>query len=192
MNGYTLKGSCKHSFSQYFYSLKKNISICSFCRDDTSVVSFVVTYFFLFLNLSIINLHGLPRWRVVKNLPANAGDARDTGLIPGSGRPPGRGHENPYHRSCLENHMDRGAWRAVVLGVAESRTRLSHSTLIHTNLMYDTVLASGIQLKVIQIHTHTHIHAHTHRHTHICKIFFRFFTIIGYYKVLNGVPCAVC
>ena len=108
---------------------------------------------------------------MVKNLPANAGDARDAGLIPGSGRSPGRGHENPHHCSCLENPVDRGAWRAVVLGVAESWTRLSHSTLIHMNLIYDTVLASGIQLKVIQIHTHTHIHArvraHTHTHTHM-------------------------
>ena len=100
---------------------------------------------------------------MVKNLPANAGDARDAGLIPGSGRSPGRGHENPHHRSCLENPVDRGAWRAVVLGVAESWTRLSHSTLIHTNLIYDTVL---IQLKVIHTHTHTHIYLHVHVHTH--------------------------
>ena len=49
---------------------------------------------------------------VVKNLPANAGDIRDTGLIPGSGRCPGGGHSNPLQYSCLENPMDRGAWRA--------------------------------------------------------------------------------
>ena len=92
---------------------------------------------------------------MVKNAPANIGDV---GSIPGSGRSPGGGHENPHQCSCLENPMDRGAWRAVVHGVAKSQSRLSHSTHIHTNLIYDTVLISGIQLKVIQIHTHTHTH----------------------------------
>ena len=56
---------------------------------------------------------------VVKNLPANAGDLRDVGLIPGSGRSLGGGHGNPLHYSCLENSMDRGAWRATVHGVTE-------------------------------------------------------------------------
>ena len=46
---------------------------------------------------------------VVKNLPAHAGDARDMGLIPGSGRSPGVGNGNPLQYSCLENPMDRGA-----------------------------------------------------------------------------------
>ena len=48
---------------------------------------------------------------VIKNLPANAGDIRDTGSIPGSGRSPGGGHGNPLQYSCLENPMDRGASR---------------------------------------------------------------------------------
>ena len=48
----------------------------------------------------------------VKNLPANAGDARNTGSIPGLGRFPGEGNGNPLQYSCLENPMDRGAWRA--------------------------------------------------------------------------------
>ena len=48
---------------------------------------------------------------VVKNLPANAGDIRDTGLIPGSGRSPGEGNGNILQYSCLENPMDRGAWQ---------------------------------------------------------------------------------
>ena len=61
---------------------------------------------------------------MIKNLPANAGDAADMGLIPGSGRSPGGGHGNPLHYSCLENPMDRGAWRAAVHGVAESWTCL--------------------------------------------------------------------
>ena len=51
---------------------------------------------------------------VVTNLPANAGDIRDSGLIPGSGRSPGGWHGNPLQYSCLENPMDRGAWWATV------------------------------------------------------------------------------
>ena len=47
---------------------------------------------------------------VVENPPANIGDIRDSGLIPGSGRSPGGGHGNPLQCSCLENPMDRGAW----------------------------------------------------------------------------------
>ena len=58
---------------------------------------------------------------VVKNLPGNAGDVRDAGLISGSGRSPGGGHENPFQYSCLENPMDRGAWRATVHKVAQSQ-----------------------------------------------------------------------
>ena len=54
---------------------------------------------------------------VVKNLPANAGDVRDGGLIPGSGRSPGEGNGNLLQYSCLESHTDRVAWWAVVHGV---------------------------------------------------------------------------
>ena len=59
---------------------------------------------------------------VVKNLPANAGDIRDMGLIPGSGRAPAGGNGNPLQYSCLENPMDRGAWQATVHEVSESDT----------------------------------------------------------------------
>ena len=54
---------------------------------------------------------------VVKNLPAIAGDAGDTGSIPGLGRYPGGGNGNSLQYSYLENTMDRGAWRATVHGV---------------------------------------------------------------------------
>ena len=61
---------------------------------------------------------------VVKNPPANAGDIRDAGLIPGLGRSPGEGHGNPLQYSCLENLMDRGAWQITVHRVATSQTQL--------------------------------------------------------------------
>ena len=69
---------------------------------------------------------------VVKNLPANTGDTREVGLIPGLGRSPGGGRGNLLQYSCLENPMDRGAWRATVPGVAKSRTQLKGLSL-HTN-----------------------------------------------------------
>ena len=62
---------------------------------------------------------------VVKNLPANAGDTRDVGFIPGSARSPGRGNGNPLQYSCLENPMDRGdCWATVGRGVSKSWTQL--------------------------------------------------------------------
>ena len=60
-----------------------------------------------------------------QNLPANAGYAGDMGLIPGSGRFPGGGNGNPIQYSCLENPMNRGAWRTIVWGAAKSQTGLS-------------------------------------------------------------------
>ena len=59
---------------------------------------------------------------VVKSLPANAGDIRDMGLIPVSGRSPGEGNGDLLQYSCLENPMDRGAWQFTVYGVAMSDT----------------------------------------------------------------------
>ena len=57
---------------------------------------------------------------MVRNLPADAGDIRDVGSIPGLGRFPGGGNGNPLQYSCLENPMDRRAWQATVHRVAES------------------------------------------------------------------------
>ena len=59
---------------------------------------------------------------VVKNLPANAGDVKEVGSIPGLGRTPGGGRGNPLRYFCLENPMDRGAWQATVHRVAKSQT----------------------------------------------------------------------
>ena len=75
-----------------------------------------------------------PGGAVVKNPPANAGDTRDTGLIPGSKRSPGEGNYNPFQYSCLENFMDRGAWWATVHGVTKSQTRLSDRA--QTQMLY--------------------------------------------------------
>ena len=73
--------------------------------------------------------------QTIKNLPA----MWETQVrFPGSGRVPGEGNGNPLQDSCLENPMDRGAWRAIVHGVAESLTQLSD--------------------------THTHTHTHTNAH----------------------------
>ena len=56
-----------------------------------------------------------------KKPPANAGDIRDPGSIPGSGRSPGGEHGNPLQYSCLENPMDRGAWWAIAQMVTKRR-----------------------------------------------------------------------
>ena len=70
---------------------------------------------------------------VVKNPPANSGDVRDSGSIPGLGRFPGEGHGNPLQFSCLEKPKDRGAWQVIVHGVAKSRTQLSTEDLENSN-----------------------------------------------------------
>ena len=58
---------------------------------------------------------------MVKNSPANAGDIRDAGSIPESGRSPGEGHGNPLQCCCLENPMDGGPWWSIVYGVSKSQ-----------------------------------------------------------------------
>ena len=72
---------------------------------------------------------------VVKNLPSNAGEVRDTGSIPGLGRSPAQGHDNPLQYSCLENPMDTEAWRTRVHSVAKNWTWLKlcmHFACTHT------------------------------------------------------------
>ena len=65
-----------------------------------------------------------PGGTMVKNSPANAGDTRDVGSIPGLERSSGGGNGNLLQYSCLENPTDRGAWRATAHGVTKSWTRL--------------------------------------------------------------------
>ena len=79
-----------------------------------------ISYIFL-LNIIIV-LWASQVVLVVKKPPANAGDIRDAGLIPGLGRSLGEGTRNPLQYSCLENPMDRGACWATVHGVTKSDT----------------------------------------------------------------------
>ena len=85
-------------------------------------------------------LLGSPGCAVVKNLPANAGNISDVGLIPGSGRAPKGGHGNLLHYSCLKNSMNRGTWWATVHRVIKSRTRLSDKHT-HTHSAYHTCIS---------------------------------------------------
>ena len=82
-----------------------------------------------------------------KNPPANAGDIRDVGSIPGSGRSPGGGHGIPLHYSCLENPMDRAAWRATVHRVAKSRTQR-----VLVKAVINHILKISYQLHILQIY----------------------------------------
>ena len=77
---------------------------------------------------------------MVKNPPANAGDARDKSSIPGSGRSPGEGNGNPLQYSCLGNPVDRGGCWATVHGVSKSQIQLSAHT--------ETYIKQGYVLRV--------------------------------------------
>ena len=84
---------------------------------------------------------------MVNNPPANAGDLRYVGSIPGKGRSPGGGHGNPLYYSCMENPMERGAWRAMVHRIAESWKRLKQFGSPAHNLMntHAHVIEEGTQ-----------------------------------------------
>ena len=77
---------------------------------------------------------------MVQNLPVSARYARSSGSIPRLGRSPGVGNGNPLQYSCLENPMDRGAWRATVHGASKSWTQLSDS---HTHTLAFLILLSN-------------------------------------------------
>jgi len=85
---------------------------------------------------------------VVKRLPANAGDTRDKGSIPGSGRSSGGGHGNLLQYYCLQNPSDRGVWWAVVHRVAKSWTGLKQlsmqgNIMNNFSLIISTTLRNG-------------------------------------------------
>ena len=110
------------SFMQHFLCPSKNgISIHVWAMNCAVSVFLHISWMFLCLHLKLASWSS-QMGLVVKNLPAIAGDARDSGSIPGSGRCPGGGHGSPLQYFCLENPMDRGAWWATVHGVTESDT----------------------------------------------------------------------
>ena len=83
---------------------------------------------------------------MVKKLPANAGDARDADLIPGSGRSLGVGNDNPLWYSCLENPMDRGAWWVTVHGVTKGQTQLTQHAQYEASFYVMIVMMIIIQI----------------------------------------------
>ena len=81
---------------------------------------------------------------MIKNPPANSEDLRTMGLIPGSGRSPAGGHGKPLQYSCLENPLDREAWRATVHRVAESQTQIKR---LSSHALINTALETGLERK---------------------------------------------
>ena len=94
-------------------------------------------------------------WAVVKNLPTNAGDTRDTGSIPGLGRPPGGGDGNSLQYSCLGNPMDRGASWATVHEVARVVHNLVTKPTLPELCMYRVLMVSSCFHSVFLILTKT-------------------------------------
>ena len=90
-------------------------------------------------------IQGFPGGTVVKNLPANSGDAGNLGSIPGLGRSPGGGNGNPLQYSCLENPRDSGAWLATVYRVTKSQIQLS--------LQLGPIMFPLHQMRKIQVQT---------------------------------------
>ena len=95
------------------------------CRRYHSAHKYIIVFIFSSISNSLIQINkhtyiqGFPGSSDGKESVCNAGDL---GSIPGLGRSPGEGHGNPFQYPCLENPMDRGAWQAIVHGVAESDT----------------------------------------------------------------------
>ena len=110
----------KHNYLSYYY-LSRFYICCYHAINNKSKSSF-------------------PSGTGVKNPPANAWDARDMGLIPGSGRFPGEGNGNPLQYSCLENSMHRGAWRPTVHEVTKSQIWLSY----HTNTRGNSICRGSL------------------------------------------------
>ena len=122
-------------FSSYIDT--KQIHICTYIH----------TY--KYVHVYIYKYRGFPGGWVVRNSSANAGDAGDVGLIPGSKTSPEEGNGNPSQYSCLENPMDREAWRATGPQVVKSQTWLNN----HTHSPICTYIN-------IYTHTHTYIYVY--------------------------------
>ena len=91
---------------------------------------------------------------LIKNLPANAGDTRDVGSIPGFRRSPGVGNGNPLQHSCLEHPMNRGAWRAPVHGVAKEWDASEHAHTGHADTPVPSAFAQpGPRTRRLHLHS---------------------------------------
>ena len=106
-----------YSLSQYFSTYRNYNSVVSNQNSNENQCTLKKTKGDRVVNIPLDGLSG-------KESACNAGDTGDMGLIPGLGRSIGGGNDNPLQYSCLENPMDRGAWRATVNRVAKSRTQL--------------------------------------------------------------------
>ena len=114
-----------------------------------------LSFFFNFLGY-VIYILGFPGGEVVKNMPANAGGTGNGGSVPGSGRYPGEGNGKPLQYSCLENPMDRGAWRSTVHGVSESdTTELTCNEKEGIHIPYSSPIYR-VQFRIFYIHKVVH------------------------------------
>ena len=120
MQNLPLMGKCRFEF--YFLLLKEYSTSLT-----TNVCTLIIKVSYDVLCITTVHECTSQVAPVVKNPPTNVGDS---GSIPGSGRSPGGGQGNPLQYSCLENPLDRGAWRATVHRVTQSWTR---SDLAHTH-----------------------------------------------------------
>ena len=100
------------------------------------------------LNLYRLCITDFPGGSVIKNLPANAADAKDVGSFPRSGRSTGVGNGNPLQYSCLENSMGRAAWQATVYGVAKSQAWLS---IAQQETGYQMILYKGTGVDLLGV-----------------------------------------
>ena len=114
MQNLPLMGKCRFEF--YFLLLKKYSTSLT-----TNVCTLIIKVSYYVLCITTVHKCTSQVVPVIKKPPTNV---RDSGSIPGSGRSPGGGHGDPLQYSCLENPLDRGAWRATVHRVTQSWTRL--------------------------------------------------------------------
>ena len=125
---------------------------------------------------------------VVKNPPANTGDIRDMGSIPGLKRSPGGGQGSPLQYSCLENPMDRGVWWATIYEVAKSWTQLKR--LMHTRVRLSPTIFTTIG---ISLHTICNMVNNLLKSIVFLKIkkkyLFKNKTLYHYYQWKIGISC---
>ena len=128
-----LKNIISQHKQTFFYLQKTFLKIAPNSVFNHIFKNEIVIQFFLLVWWWLTNIWASRVVLVVKNLPANTEDIRDAGLISGSGRSLGGGHSNPLQYSCLENSMDRGAWRATVYEAAKSWTWLKWLSMHECN-----------------------------------------------------------